>query len=104
MSLTWLTTGSTWMRSKNADSRSTPGNWRVAPGGGVETEAGPVHLAHPVAQRVDDELEHVRMAHVQRVAGAGGVEVIAAAVREPVVGRVVDALERQHRSEVVPLR
>ena len=73
-------------------------------GGEVEPEAVHVHLAHPVAQRVDDQLEHVRVAHVQRVAGAGGVEVVAPAVGQPVVGGVVDAAERQRRAEVVPLR
>ena len=29
MSLTWLTTGSTWIRSKNADSRSTSWSCRA---------------------------------------------------------------------------
>ncbi len=68
----------------------------------VEAEAVDVHLEHPVAQAVHDELQHVRVPHVQRVAGAGVVHVVAALVGdEPVVRRVVDALERQHRPEMV---
>jgi hypothetical protein len=46
----------------------------------------------------------VRVPHVQRVPGACGVEVVASAVGQQVVRRVVDALEGQHRAEVVALR
>ena len=71
----------------------------------VEAEPVDVHLEHPVAQAVHDQLQHVRVPHVQRVAGAGVVHVVAPVVRdETVVRRVVDPLERQHRPEVVPLR
>ena len=70
----------------------------------VEAEAVDVHLDHPVAQAVHDQLQHVRVPHVERVAGAGVVHVVAPVVGdEPVVGGVVDALERQHRAEVVAL-
>ena len=73
-------------------------------GGQVEAEAVDVHLDHPVAQRVHDQLQHVGVAHVEAVAGAGGVEVEAAVVvDQPVVGGVVEALERQHRAHVVAL-
>jgi hypothetical protein len=42
--------------------------------------------------------------HVQRVASSGGVKVIAGIVGDkPVVGLIVDALERRHRAELVPL-
>jgi hypothetical protein len=72
--------------------------------GEVEAEAVDVHLGDPVAQRVHDHLQHVRVPHEQRVAGARGVHVVAAvAVDEPVVGGVVDAAERQRRAEVVAL-
>ena len=70
----------------------------------VEAEAVDVHLQDPVAQRVHDQLQHVRVPHVEAVAGAGVVHVVAAlSVDEPVVRGVVDALERQHRPEVVAL-
>ena len=92
------------MRSKNADSRSTWWNCLCQAGGEVEAEPVHVHLAHPVPQRVDDQLQHVRLPHVQRVPGACGVEVVASAVGQQVVRRVVDALEGQHRAELVALR
>ena len=72
--------------------------------GQVEAEPVHVHLGHPVPQRVHDELERARVTHVQAVPGAGGVVVEPRVVRhEPVVGGVVDALERQHGPEVVAL-
>ena len=68
----------------------------------VEAEAVDVHVDDPVAQAVHDQLQHVRVPHVQGVAGAGVVHVVAAVVgHQPVVGGVVDALERQHRPEVI---
>ena len=43
-------------------------------------------------------------AHVERVAAAGEVHVVARVVRQqPVVGRVVDAAQRQRRAELVAL-
>ena len=73
-------------------------------GGQVEAEAVDVHLGHPVPQAVHDQLQHVRVAHVQAVAGARVVHVVARVVGvEPVVGGVVDAPERQHRAQVVAL-
>ena len=72
--------------------------------GEVEAEAVDVHLGDPVAQRVHDQLHRVRVAHVEGVAGAGVVHVVALVVLdEAVVGRVVDALEAQRRPEVVAL-
>ena len=71
-------------------------------GGQIEAEAVDVHLRHPVAQAVHDQLQHLRMAHVQAVAGAGVVHVVARIVgHQPVVGRVVDAAEAQHRPELI---
>ncbi len=64
-----------------------------------------MHIGDPVAQRVHDQLQHVRLSHVQRVAGAGVVHVIALVVlHQPVVRRVVDAAEGQHRTLVVAFR
>ena len=43
----------------------------------VEAEAVDVHLQHPVAQAVHDQLDRARVQHVQGVAGAGVVHVVA---------------------------
>ena len=70
--------------------------------GEVEPESVDVHLENPVPQAVHDQLQHMRVTHVQRVAGAGVVHVIAAVVgHQPVVGRVVDPFEREDRAEVI---
>ena len=50
-------------------------------GGQVEAEPVDVHLEHPVPQRVHDQLQGVRMAGVEAVAGAGEVLVVAAGRR-----------------------
>ena len=64
--------------------------------GQIESETVDVHLQHPVAKAVHDELQHPRVAHVQRVSGAGVVHVVAGIVRdEAVVNGIVDAPERQ---------
>ena len=73
-------------------------------GGQVEAEPVDVHLGHPVAQRVHDQLQGVRVAHVQAVPGPGGVVVETAVPGyETVVGGVVDAFHRQHWAQVVAL-
>ena len=73
--------------------------------GQIEAEAIHVHFQHPVAQAVHDQLQHARMLHVQRVAGAGVVHVVARIVgNQAVVGAVVDALQRKRRAEMVALR
>ncbi len=69
--------------------------------GEVEAEAVDVHLRDPVAQAVHDHLQHARMQHVQRVAAAGVVHVVARiVVHQAVVRSVVDAAETQRRAEV----
>ena len=68
----------------------------------VEAEAVDVHLEHPVAQAVHDELDGARVEHVQAVAAAGEVDVAAPVVGvEPVVRRVVDAAQRERRTALV---
>ena len=60
----------------------------------VEAEPVDVHLGDPVAQRVQDQLQRMRVAHVHGVAGAGGVEVERRITfDEAVVGGVLDAAE-----------
>ena len=72
--------------------------------GQVEAEAVDVALDDPVAQRVHDQPQDARVHDVERVARAREVHVVARVVgHEPVVARVVDALEGQHRAEVVAL-
>ena len=72
--------------------------------GQVEAEAVDVHLLDPVAQRVHDQGQHLGMAGVEGVAGAGVVHVEApVGVHRPVVGVVVEAPERQRRAHVVAL-
>ena len=62
----------------------------------VEAEAVHVHLLDPVAQAVHDELQDVRLEHVERVARARVVHVAARVVgQQPVVGLVVQAAQRQ---------
>jgi len=61
----------------------------------VEAEPVDVHLGHPVPQRVHDQLQRMRMADVEAVAGAGVVQVIPLVVLDqPVVGGVVDTAHR----------
>ena len=70
----------------------------------VEPESVDVHLGDPVPQRVHDQLQRVRVAHVQRVARAGVVHVVArVVVDQPVVRGVVDPAHRQRGAHVVAL-
>src|SRR3546814_12900132 len=52
----------------------------------VEAEPVDVHLGHPVAQRVHDQLQRVGVSHVEAVTGAGGV--------------VVEGRSEEHTSEL----
>ena len=73
--------------------------------GQVEAETVDVHLGHPVAQRVHDQLQRVRVADVERVAGAGVVHVVLLVVLdEAVVRGVVDAAHRDRGPLVVAFR
>ena len=58
---------------------------------------------HPVAQAVHDELQDARVGHVERVAAAGEVHVVARVRRQAVVGGVVDAAHRERRPHLVAL-
>ena len=60
--------------------------------GQIETEPVHVHLGHPVPKAVHEQLNRVRGDHVERVAAAGEVHVVALIVRQgAVVGEIVDA-------------
>ena len=72
--------------------------------GQIEAEAVDVHLQHPVAQAVHDQLQHPRVAHVQRVAAAGEVHVVAGILgRQPVVAGVVHPAHGQRGPQVIAL-
>ncbi len=63
-----------------------------------------MHLLNPVAQAIHDELQHVRITGIERVAGAGVVDVIAQIVGvELVVRAIVYAAQRQRRTQLAPL-
>ena len=64
--------------------------------GQVEPEAIHVHLQHPVPQTVHNELERARVGHVQGIATAGVVHIVAAVVgHQTVVRGVIDAPETE---------
>src|SRR5690606_2210251 len=68
-------------------------------GSQIEPEAIDVHLFDPVSKTVHDELQHVRMLHVECVAAAGVVHVIAlVVVHEAIVGSVVYSSKAERRS------
>ena len=68
-------------------------------GGEVEAEAVDVHLGDPVAQRVHDQLQRVRVPDVEGVPGAGVVHVeLLVVLDQAVVRLVVDAPEAQRRA------
>ena len=70
----------------------------------IEAEAVDVHLEHPVAQAVHDQLQHLRALHVERVAAAGEVRVVPHVVgNQAIVRDVVDPLERQRRAHLIAL-
>ena len=61
-----------------------------------------MHLGHPVPQRVHDQLQGVRVASVEAVAGTGEILVEPQVlVDQAVVGGVVDAAEIDRRTELV---
>ncbi len=61
-----------------------------------------MHLQHPVAQAVHDELQNARMLQVQCVARAGKVHVVPRVIRqESVVRGVIDAAEGEGGAHLV---
>ena len=72
--------------------------------GQVKAEAVDVHFCEPIAQAVHDQLQHTRIAHIERVATPSVVHIIALVLRgQAVVGRVVDTSERDRRPHLIPL-
>ncbi len=69
-------------------------------GGEIESKSVNPHVSDPVAQRIQDELEHPRRGGVHGVAAAGDVVVVEPVVGEPIVGGMIDAPEAQRRAFV----
>ena len=87
-------------RAEAVDVVQLPGECRRE----VETESVDVHLLDPVPQAVHDQLQYVRVAHVQAVAGAGVVHVDRWVLGvESVVRPVVETLETDHRTAAAAL-
>ncbi len=62
-------------------------------------------LGHPIAQAVGDHLDDPHVAQVERVSGAGVVDVVSWLIgHQAIIGGVVDALERQGRATLVAFR
>ena len=62
--------------------------------GEIKAEAIHVHLGSPVTQTVHNELEHAWMAHVERIATTGVVQVVTRVFgRQLVIRGVVDAAQ-----------
>jgi len=90
--------------SKNEASRSGPPPFARQRRSEVEAEAVHVHLEHPVAQAVRNHAQHRRMLHVERVAAARVITVVAEVPGfEAIIGGIVDAAPRKSRAELIAL-
>src|SRR5262249_28120285 len=70
----------------------------------VEAEPVHVHLQRPVAERVLDEREHLRMAYVDRVSGPRVIEIVAGIVGdETIISGIVDTFEVERGPEMIAL-
>ena len=71
----------------------------------IEPEAVDVHVLGPISQAIGHHLDNAGVAEVDRIAGAGVVDVVARLVRQQaVVACVVDPFERQRGAVLVALR
>ncbi len=71
-------------------------------GGQVKPKAVDVHFGDPVAKAVHQQLDGMRVHHVQRVAATGEVHVVARITRDhPVVGQIIDTAERKRRPGLI---
>ena len=74
-------------------------------GSEIETEPIHVHVVHPVAQAVHDELERARMEQVEGVPGPGEIHVFSRLFRrEPVISGIIHAAKTQRRPEMISFR
>ena len=62
--------------------------------GKIKPESIYVHLCDPIAQRIHHHLEHVRMPHVEGIAGPRIIDVAEWIIRiKPVIGGIVQSTE-----------
>ncbi len=72
--------------------------------GQIETKAVDVHLQHPVAQTVHDQLKHLRVTDVERIAAAGEIHVVTGIVfNQPVISGIVHPAQTQSRPHLAAL-
>ncbi len=89
--------------SKNAPSRLTSCSSRASVLARSKRKPSTCISGDPVAQAIHDQLQHARLDHVQRVAAAGEIHVVALVWGEAVVGGVVDAAEGEGGTQFVAL-
>ena len=71
--------------------------------GKVKAEAIDMHHLHPIAKRIHHHPQHHRMGEVQRIAGAGVVDIVPRVLGQPVIAAVVEAPEAERRAEFIAL-
>src|SRR5262245_7434340 len=62
-----------------------------------------MHVERPVAQAIHNQLEGMRVSHVQSISTAGVIHVVATIVHQAIVRCVVDSPKTQGGSQVVSL-
>ncbi len=68
----------------------------------IEAKTVNVHFFDPIAQAVHDHLQHPRMGHIERIAAAGVVHVVAAVILYyAIVRSVVEAAEAEGRAHLI---
>ncbi|EXI74696.1 MAG: hypothetical protein AW07_01624 [Candidatus Accumulibacter sp. SK-11] len=68
----------------------------------IEAKTIDVHLDDPIPQAVHDQLQYPRMHHVQGIAAAGVVHVVAGSARhQAIIGGIVDTAKTQRRPQMV---
>jgi len=71
--------------------------------GEIKPESVDVHLFNPVPQAVHDQLQHMGILHIERVATPREIHVIPGILGEPVVGSIVHAAKRKGRAALISL-
>ncbi len=62
-----------------------------------------MHFEHPVAKAIHYQFEHLGMADVQGIPGAGVIHVITAVIGQAIVGGVIDSTEADGRAHLIAL-
>ena len=93
------------MMSKKAPRRFTSCNSRASVDARSKRNPSTCISFDPIAQAVHDKLQHPWMIHIQRIAAASVIHVVAlVVVDETVVRRVIDPTEAERRAELVAFR